>query len=145
MPNILLSGPAGAGKTQLARELLSQFQGPGVVADFQSIYAALLLLVRDSNGRYPQRLETQGYALAIAEYVRRAIMTVALENEVAVVVTNSDGDPTRRNFLLTQLGPGATERVIDPGIDVVRSRLADVDGLLSVQCGDAINRWFGRL
>ena len=145
MAGILLSGPAGAGKTDLARELLNQFQQPGVVADFQSIYAALLLLVRDSSGRYPQRLATQSHALAIAEYVRRAIMTVALENDVSIVVTNSDGDPTRRNFLLGQMGPGAVERVINPGIDVVRERLADVDGLLSVQCGDAINRWFGRL
>ena len=142
---VLLSGPAGAGKTQLARELLDQFQQPGVVADFQSIYAALLLLVRDSNGRYPPRLETQGYALAIAEYVRRAIITAATENQIEVVVTNSDGNPTRRNFLLGQMGSGSIERVIDPGIDVVKSRLADASGLLSVQCNDAINRWYGRL
>ena len=145
MPNILLSGPAGAGKTALARELLNQFQQPGVAADFQSIYAALLLLVRDDSGRYPQRRATHSHALAITEYLRRAAITVALENEVEIVVTNSDGDPTRRNFLLAQMGPGAIERVIDPGVDVVRERLADVDGLLSVQCGDAINRWFGRL
>ena len=145
MPNILLSGPAGAGKTQLARELLNQFQQPGVVADFQSIYAALLMLVRDDSGRYPPRLASQSYALAIAEYVRRAIITAAAERDLDVVVTNSDGSPTRRNFLLGQMGPGSVERVIDPGIEVVRERLADVDGLLSVQCGDAIGRWFGRL
>ena len=142
---VLLSGPAGAGKTQLARELLDQFQQPGVVADFQSIYAALLLLVRGSDGRYPPRLETQGYALAIAEYVRRAIITVAAENQVEVVVTNSDGSPTRRNFLLSQMGPGAIERVIDPGVEVVKRRLADASGLLSPQCVDAVGRWYGRL
>ena len=142
---VLLSGPAGAGKTQLARELLDQFQRPGVAADFQSIYAALLLLVRGSDGRYSPRLETQGYALAIAEYVRRAIMTVAAENQVEVVVTNSDGSPTRRNFLLGQMGVGSIERVIDPGLEVVKSRLADASGLLSPQCVDAVGRWYGRL
>ena len=145
MANVLLSGPAGAGKTQLARDLLNQFQQPGIAIDFQSVYAALLLLVRDSNGRYPQRLATHSHALAITEYLRRAAITVALENDVSVVVTNSDGSPARRNFLLGQMGAGAVERVIDPGIEVVRERLADVDGLLSVSCGDAINRWFGRL
>ena len=142
---ILLSGPAGASKTQMARAMLSDFQRPGVAVDFQSLYAALLLLLRGDDGRYPQRLDTQGYALAVTEYLRRAAITVALENELELVVTNSDGDATRRNFLLSQMGPGATERVIDPGIDVVRQRLADASGLLSVQCGDAINRWFGRL
>ena len=103
------------------------------------------MLVRDESGRYPPRLASQSYALAIAEYVRRAIMRVALENEIDVVVTNSDGSPTRRNFLLGQMGPGAVERVIDPGLSIVRERLADIDGLLSVSCGDAINRWYGRL
>ena len=40
MPNTLISGPAGAGKSQLARELLAQVQGQGAIIDFQSIYAS---------------------------------------------------------------------------------------------------------
>ena len=50
MPNTLISGPAGAGKSQLARELLAQVQGQGAIVDFQSIYAALLLLRRGDDG-----------------------------------------------------------------------------------------------
>ena len=61
--------------------------------------------------------------------------------ELEVVYTNSQGRPPRRDELLRRLGPGAAEVVIDPGIDVVRRRLA-VDGALSDQCQEAIDRWY---
>ena len=145
MPGLLLTGPAGGGKTQLARELLSQFDRPGVVADFQSILSALLLLVRnDDTGRYPERLASQDYALSIAEYVRRAIITAAEEREVEVIVTSSDGSPARRSFLLGLLGPGATERIVDPGRAIVEARL-QVNGVLSQNCDEAIRRYYDRL
>ena len=41
-----------------------------------------------------------------------------------VVTTNSDGSPARRAFLLSRLGPGSVETILDPGIDVVTQRLA---------------------
>ena len=145
MPGLLLTGPAGGGKTQLARELLSQFDRPGVVADFQSILSALLLLVRnDDTGRYPDRLESQAFAMSIAEYVRRAIITAAEDREVDVIVTSSDGSPARRSFLLGLLGPGATERIVDPGRAVVEARL-QVNGVLSRNCDQAIRRYYDRL
>ena len=50
-----ISGPAGSGKTQEARRLLDAAAGPMLAADFQSILAALLLLERLPNGRYPNR------------------------------------------------------------------------------------------
>ena len=140
----LLSGPAGAGKTQRAQELLDNAATETVAADFQALLAALLLLDRQPNGRYPERLESQGYALPLAEYLRRVIMTVAAERGIDVITTNSDGSPVRRKALLDALGPGAVETVIDPGIAVVRSRLA-VDGVVSGQCETAIQRWYGRL
>ena len=61
MPNpVLLSGPAGAGKTQEARRLLREAVGPMVAADFQALLVALLLLERDpETGRYPARLDSQ--------------------------------------------------------------------------------------
>ena len=146
MPNLLISGPAGAGKTQEARLLLQASTEPLVVADFQEILASLLLLERDPvTGRYPQRRESQAsWSLPLAEYVRMTIIGAAQERGVGVITTNSDGSPERRALLLSRLGPGAVERVIDPGLNIVAERLS-VDGTLDPACRDAINRWYGRL
>ena len=80
----------------------------------------------------------------MVEYLRRVIMTIAAERGIEVAATNSDGSPVRRRALLDALGGNAVETVIDPGIAVVRSRLA-VDGVVSDQCETAIQRWYGRL
>ena len=42
MAGILLSGPAGGGKSQLSRDLIREATEPTVQADFQSIVVALL-------------------------------------------------------------------------------------------------------
>ena len=141
MPNILLSGPAGAGKTSEARRILNQSALPVIALDFQSLYAALLLLERLPDGRYPERLDKHKYVLPMVQYLRQAAITGATEMELEVVYSNSQGSPPRRDDLLRRLGPGAAEVVIDPGIDVVRRRLA-VDGALSDQCEEAIDRWY---
>ena len=142
MPNILISGPAGGGKSAIAREELAAQAGPAVAADFQSLVTALLLLERGADGRYPIR---PGWVLPLAEYVRRSVITGAVNRDISVICTNSDGASERRKFLLAQLGPGATERIVDPGIDVVRARLADAaTGELSPECEQAANRWYSR-
>ena len=144
MANTLLSGPAGAGKPQEAQVILAAATGPMVAADFQSILVALTLLERRANGRYPNRNPAQAaWLLPMTEAIRQTIITIAAEREIDVVATNSDGSPTRRGFLLSRLGPGAVETILDPGIDVVTQRLA-VDGVLSEDCGQAISRWYGR-
>ena len=145
MPNLLISGPAGSNKTTEARRVLEAATEPMVAADFQTILAALTLLERQADGRYPPRRESQAsWLLPLTEYVRMAIIGAAQNRGVNVVTTNSDGSPERRALLLSRLGPGATEVVIDPGIDVVTKRLS-VDGTLSEQCRDAISRWSGRI
>ena len=50
-------------------------QGQGAIIDFQSIYAALLMLRRDpETGRYPERDPADAHLLALAEYVTRKAM-----------------------------------------------------------------------
>ena len=145
MPNLLISGPAGAGKTAEARRVLEASTEPMVAADFQTVLAALTLLERGTDGRYPPRRESQAiWLLPLTEYLRMAIIGAAQERGVDVVSTNSDGSPERRALLLSRLGPGATEIVVDPGIQIVTERLS-VNGTLSEQCRSAIQRWHGRL
>ena len=112
MPDILLSGPAGAGKSQRAAALLRELGELAVLVDFQSIYAALTGDVRGPDGRYPLR---QDQLLPLVEYLRRAAIGVAVRRGITVVATNSDGSPARRAELLALLAPGATETVVDPG------------------------------
>ena len=73
-----------------------------------------------------------------------AVIGAAQERGIDVVTTNSDGSPERRALLLSRLGPGATETIIDPGLNIVTERLS-VNGTLSDQCSDSIQRWYGRV
>ena len=141
MASILLSGPAGVSKSQAAAELIQSASAPLVVADFQSLIVAMRQLRRGPDGRYPAR---PTWILPLTEYVRAAVVTGAVRRDISVIITNSDGNPERRKFLLERLGPGATETIIDPGIDVVQSRLADSHGELEPECSRTIPRWYSR-
>ena len=142
MASILLSGPAGGAKSQVAIELIKNATGPTITADFQNLVVSMLALRRGPDGRYPVRPQ---WILPLTEYVRTAMVVGAINREIDVIFTNSDGNPERRDFLLTKLGPGATERIIDPGEDIVKARLADsITGELEPECSQAIGRWYGR-
>ena len=141
MPSILISGPAGAGKSALARRERARLRklGPVVVADFQAIHAAITLAERGEDGLFPIRDED---LLAITESTRQRLILQARDRGITVIATNSDGNPRRRRYLLELLGPDAVEKVIDPGRDVVSKRLARLDGTLSEECQKALSRWY---
>ncbi len=144
MASVLISGPAGAGKSQAARDLLAQAQEPTAIVDFQAIYSAMLLLRRLDSGRFPERNPSFAYLLPLAETTRQVMIAKAREMDVEVIATNSDGSPARREYLTGLLGPGSREVVIDPGRAIVVERLSS-NGVLSRQCGEAISRWYGRV
>ncbi len=142
MASILLSGPAGAAKSALARRLLAESSDLAAIADFQLIYRALTDVERGRDGRYPLRDDR---LLPLTEYVRRAVIGGATARDIDVIATNSDGNPERRAFLLSSLGAGATERIVDPGRSIVQARLSDPEsGELSDACDGAIERWYSR-
>lgn len=118
---------------------------PTLAFDFQALYSAILLLERLDNGRYPNREPRHAsYALPMAEHLREVGISAARDREIDLVVTNSDGSPARRAYLLSRLGPRAVERVIDPGIQVITERLSNPDGSIDEQCVQAMDRWFNR-
>lgn len=138
MASVLVSGPAGGGKSQRAQELLDAAPGPAVLADFQAVYIALTGVRRGRDGTYPLRDEA---LLPIAEYVRRSIISGARGRGIDVIATNSDGSAARRDFLLGELGAEAIEEVVDPGEGEVVKRLSR-GGRLSAACRVAVNRWY---
>ena len=99
--------------------------------------------MRDENGNYP---ESDPDLLPLVERERQRIIRDAVEMEIGVVATNSDGAQARRSYLLGILGPDALEEIVDPGEAIVRARLSNpTTGSLSDSCGRAIQRWYSRL
>ena len=94
MANLLISGPAGAGKSEAARQELAASNEPGVILEIQELYASLLGLRRDpETGRYPERRESDAHALRLAEYLRRVGITASVARGIRVITSNSDSRP----------------------------------------------------
>ena len=142
--SVLLSGPAGAGKSAEGKRLVAEATEPTIVIEFQEIYATILGIERLPSGRYPERQEADGFAIPLTTEIRLGMLAAAKAQQVAVIMTNSDGSMERRQRLLSLMPDGAFERVIDPGFRIVAERLS-VDGTLSPQCRAAIMRWGSKI
>ena len=141
----LLRGPAGAGKSQRARELLRSNPN-SVLADTSATWALVGGIERDpETGLYPVRLDTDP-RLDLARYVRRTIARHGLELHLDVVATTSDSAPEAVAVWRTiaeDLRSEFVTETLDPGRAVVEARLIDRDGVLSPACADAVRRWYG--
>ena len=145
MPNTLVSGPAGAGKSAVAKTLVALAEEPTVLVDFQAIHVALTGAERRSDGTYPLRDER---LLPITEYVRRAVIGAAVERDIGVVATNSRWRPRTAGVPAGPArAPARTERIVDPGRVAVEARLSDpvTFELSATIAAEAINRWYTRI
>lgn len=147
LASILISGPAGGGKTQEALARLGTTTRNSVLADFSSVYNSITGTRRDpATGRFPIRRQADEVVLPLTEQLRRDIIRRARRLGFDVVATNSSGDPQIRRRLLELLGPGATEVVVDPGREVVEERLkVKSTGILGQECQKATSRWYDRI
>ena len=140
---IRMAGPAGAGKSAAGRRLLDD-GAADVVIDMTSVWAALRMLERGPDGRYPARLDSDP-ALGLTAWAKTAIAREALRRDLRAVKTSSTPADYERDAELARAeGAGFREVVVDPGRAVVEARLADPEtGVLSAECEEAVNRWFG--
>lgn len=138
----LLQGPAGSGKSGLARELLAAGEAE-LLADTTQLWAAIGGHERGPDGKYPVRSEDDP-ALRAALYVQATVANFALREGLSVIVTTSRrNQETRWLSMAQQHGQEMTLRTVDPGRDVVAARLADpTTGELSDECRQAIARWY---
>lgn len=134
----LLEGPAGSGKSQLARDMKRAGQ-VDLLADTTRLWAA----VGDYDRPYPVR-DDDDPALGAALYLQTIIVGYALDRSLRVAVTTSRrGQIDRWAGIAAEHGAGFSLATVDPGIEVVRARLAEPDGSLSNDCAKAISRWYG--
>ncbi len=142
---LLLRGPAGAGKSQVAAGLLDHGKAD-VWADFTRLHVALSGVECGPDGRYPVRADDDPL-VPLAAYVKAVAVRTALARGFRVVTTTSsadEGEVERAREMATEAGAALDVRTVDPGEEVVRARLSDpATGELSPQCERAMGRWYG--
>lgn len=142
---LLLQGPAGAGKSQVVRQLLDEGRF-NMLADFTPLWAALGMHERDSGtGLYPTRTNLDPLvASGVVAYVKSVAVRYGISQGLDVIVTTSRrGEEEYWQDIAEQGGTTFQERTIDPGESVVRERLRNpLTNRLDDECEDAIGRWY---
>lgn len=129
MPIQPVLGPAGGGKSQWIAE---RMKPNDVLIDFSYLYRAL-------SGTDKKLVRKIGDPkIAFVQVTKQHALAEAVSRQLDGYVTSAT--PSDRPLLEQATGQQAV--IIDPGEDVVRQRLA-VDGdELSVECENAVTRWY---
>ena len=137
----LIEGPAGSGKSQLARDLLAAGH-IDLLADVTNIFAAITGATRGPDGKYPVRLDSDP-GVAASLYVQAVIARYALRNSLRVAVTTSRRNQVDRwKAIADEEAAAFAVRTVDPGIEIIRQRLSE-GGRLETACEVAMAKWYG--
>ena len=137
MPLDIVRGPAGAGKSQYVRDHMRRGD---VVLDVTRLWAALGGFERGPDGKYPER-EDDG-VLNLARIVRAQAIAAAVRHALSGFVTTSTSGEQHIEETFRRRGVSGAVVTLDPGIEVVRGRLADENGNLTRACESALERWY---
>ena len=138
----LLEGPPGAGKSQELERLKAAGE-IDAASDLTRLWAALGLVERGADGRYPVRTSDDP-VLALSRYVKAVAVREGLRSGLRMAVTSSARDQAERwRAIAEEAGASFEFRTIDPGEGVATSRLTDSDGNIEAECSAALGRWYG--
>ena len=142
----LVEGPAGSGKSQLVDDMLRSGE-VDVTADLTALWVAMRGVERNADGRYPTRSDDDPtIRTGLASYVRAAVVRQGLRAGLNVAVTSGTPSMAPKWAEVARENDAAFNvRTVDPGEFVVRARLREVTGdeLLSMDCENAVRRWYG--
>ena len=141
----LIEGPPGSGKSDIARSAIQDGEAD-LLVEFTALWAALRAVDRLPTGRYPIRKNSDpfiknGYGSAL----KTTAVRLALQRDLRVIVSSGSRDDAKKWApLAAEIGAKFEVRTVDPGRAVVTARLADDSGNLSVECQQALGRWYGQ-
>ena len=129
MPIQPVLGPAGGGKSQWIAE---RMKPNDVLIDFSFLYRSL----KGTDEKLVRKIGDP--IVPFVQAVKQHALREAVSRQLDGYVTSAT--PGDRPLLEQATGQQAV--IVDPGEDVVRERLAGPDGELSVECENAVTRFY---
>lgn len=141
----LLQGPAGSGKSQIARDMM-QDDPDAILADYTALWAAMRGVERDPETRkYPiRKADDPVVQSGVGTKIKKAVAREALRADRNVIVTSATKgmEIVWKDFVEIQDGNHTFQvRTVERSLLQVKAELT-VDGELSDECRGAMKRWF---
>ena len=142
----LLQGPAGSGKSQIAREMMED-DPSAILADFTALWAAMRGVERDPETRkYPVRkADDPVVESGVGTKIKKAVAREALRADRNVIVTTATKgmEIIWKDFVEVQDGNHTYQvRTVERTLLQVKAELVADGEDWSDECREAVGRWF---